>query len=339
MAALDPSGGVRRANGRRLRRGSAVLALMMAGSVLLPGGGSAAAFPAEPKKDDKREYAKLKKRADALSKEYRGELISLEQARKAAETAGLDAARLTAEAEQARTAVSRLAATSYMSGGLDELPIIADGDPGAAIRDATVVQHMARNNGLRIQNLQTLAARATQSQQAAKTKLDQVRKEIDDLESQRDRVKKLLAKYKPDEKKTSGGGGNGRPDGAGGSKSPIMGNSMTARMRTAMLAIDGRFGPFPAIGCARPGDPQDHGSGRACDFMESTAGRMPSASAQAHGDQVAAYVIANASRLGIKYVIWKQRIYDMRGSGGWKPMENRGGITQNHFDHVHVSVL
>ena len=30
---------------------------------------------------------------------------------------------------------------------------------------------------------------------------------------------------------------------------------------------------------------------------------------------------------------------DMRGSGGWRQMEDRGSITQNHYDHVHVSVL
>ncbi|WP_372509255.1 hypothetical protein [Actinomadura madurae] len=42
--------------------------------------------------------------------------------------------------------------------------------------------------------------------------------------------------------------------------------------------------------------------------------------------------------LGISYVIWKQRIWNVRG-GGWRPMEDRGSITQNHYDHVHISVL
>jgi len=110
-------------------------------------------------------------------------------------------------------------------------------------------------------------------------------------------------------------------------------------MRSLYLEIDQKFGAFPTIGCSRPGDPQDHGTGRACDFMESTGGRMPTASAQAHGDAVAKYVIDNASRVGLKYVIWKQRIWDVRSGNGWKAMSNRGSITANHFDHVHVSVL
>ncbi|MEO3828053.1 hypothetical protein [Actinomadura sp. B10D3] len=131
----------------------------------------------------------------------------------------------------------------------------------------------------------------------------------------------------------------GRPDGASGDRTPITGNMMTPTMRTVLLEIAGMFGPFPVIGCHRStGDPQDHGVGRACDFMESTGGRMPSAGAQRHGDQVAAYAVANARRLGISYVIWRQRIWNVRG-GGWRPMEDRGSITQNHYDHVHISVL
>ncbi|WP_239067704.1 hypothetical protein, partial [Actinomadura bangladeshensis] len=131
----------------------------------------------------------------------------------------------------------------------------------------------------------------------------------------------------------------GRPDGAAGDRTPITGNMMTPTMRTVLLEIAGMFGPFPVIGCYRStGDPQDHGDGRACDFMESTGGRTPSAGARRHGDQVARYAVANARRLGISYVIWRQHIWNVRG-GGWRPMADRGSITQNHYDHVHISVL
>ncbi|MFG2004695.1 coiled-coil domain-containing protein [Spirillospora sp. NPDC048911] len=339
MAAHDPLGRKRRfAGGPSLRRRCAALALVMAVSAALPPASSGAAgIPAKPK-DLKKEYAKLKKRADALNKEYRGELVSLDQAKKAAERAGLEADRLTRDFETARADLSRFAASSYMSGRFDTIPMVTSGDPRSAIRDMTVVEHLSRNTGRRIESLETLASQASRSRQAATAKLADVRKEIDDLEGQRARVKKLLAKYKP-ETPSGGSGTPGRPDGAPKTKSPLIGPSMTSRMRTLMLAIDGKYGPFPAIGCSRPGDPQDHGSGTACDFMESTGGKMPSSGARAHGDAVAQFVISNASRYGVKYVIWRQRIYDMRGSGGWKSMSDRGSITANHYDHVHVSVL
>jgi hypothetical protein len=56
----------------------------------------------------------------------------------------------------------------------------------------------------------------------------------------------------------------------------------------------------------------------------------------AKGNAVAQYVIENAARFNVEYVIWKQRIYVIGGSG-WKPMADRGSPTANHMDHVHVS--
>ncbi|MBE1535955.1 DUF4200 domain-containing protein [Actinomadura algeriensis] len=345
MAALDPPGGTERPSRGRptaRRARTRALAIALALGVTAVPSARAAAVPAAPD-DPAAKYEKLKKRADKLSKEYRGGLVALEDAEKAAEEARAAADEASGDYDAARASVATVASTAYMTGRYEAIPIVTDGDPTAALRAASGLEHISRNNGRRVQNLEALDAKAEQAREKAEAKLEKVEKEIEDLESQRERVKKLLAKYKPETPTTSAGSGSGsgnsRPDGASGTKSPITGNSMTARMRTVLQEVDAKFGPFPTIGCMRPGDPQDHGSGNACDFMESTGGQMPSASASAHGDQVAQYVIDNAGRLGIKYVIWKQRIYDMRGSGGWSQMEDRGSVTQNHYDHVHVSVL
>ncbi|MFH0395697.1 LysM peptidoglycan-binding domain-containing protein [Streptococcus sp. A34] len=84
----------------------------------------------------------------------------------------------------------------------------------------------------------------------------------------------------------------------------------------------------------RPGDPQDHGKGLAIDFM------VPVSSAL--GDQVADYAIANMGARNISYIIWKQRFYSPYPSiygpaYTWNLMPDRGSITENHYDHVHVS--
>ncbi|GAA3244303.1 hypothetical protein GCM10017691_50180 [Pseudonocardia petroleophila] len=68
----------------------------------------------------------------------------------------------------------------------------------------------------------------------------------------------------------------------------------------------------------------DHPSGKAIDFMVDSA----------TGDGLAACALRNMDSLGISYVIWEQRI---NYGSGWEPMEDRGGVTANHFDHVHVS--
>jgi hypothetical protein len=92
-----------------------------------------------------------------------------------------------------------------------------------------------------------------------------------------------------------------------------------------------------AVGCYRSGSSGEHPLGRACDFMMSSGGSMPTPDMQAMGDSIAAWAIKNGSKLGVKYVIWRQRIYNL-GSPGWRGMSNRGGITANHYDHVHLSM-
>ena len=71
--------------------------------------------------------------------------------------------------------------------------------------------------------------------------------------------------------------------------------------------------------------------------MLSSGGVLPSSAEIALGNEIAAWAIKNGGRLGVKYVIYRQRIYNL-AFPGWRPMENRGGITANHFDHVHISM-
>ena len=85
----------------------------------------------------------------------------------------------------------------------------------------------------------------------------------------------------------------------------------------------------------RPGDSGDHGKGLAIDFM------VPVSSAL--GDQIAEYAARNMASRGINYIIWKQRFYAPYDSKygpayTWNPMPDRGSVTENHYDHVHVSM-
>lgn len=84
----------------------------------------------------------------------------------------------------------------------------------------------------------------------------------------------------------------------------------------------------------RAGSNDDHGKGLAVDFM------VPVSSAL--GDQVAQDAINNMSSRGISYIIWKQQFYapfdSIYGPAyTWNPMPDRGSVTENHYDHVHVS--
>ena len=84
----------------------------------------------------------------------------------------------------------------------------------------------------------------------------------------------------------------------------------------------------------RPGDSGDHGKGLAIDFMVPESSEL--------GDKIAEYAIQNMASRGINYIIWKQRFYapvnNIYGPANtWNEMPDRGSVTENHYDHVHVS--
>jgi uncharacterized protein YraI len=73
----------------------------------------------------------------------------------------------------------------------------------------------------------------------------------------------------------------------------------------------------------------EHGEGRAIDIM--ITGET--------GWAVADFLRANYASLGIEYILYSQHIWSVERSGeGWRAMSDRGSVTANHYDHVHVTV-
>jgi hypothetical protein len=91
-----------------------------------------------------------------------------------------------------------------------------------------------------------------------------------------------------------------------------------------------------ATGACQPSTYEGHhpSADRAIDtLMSEEYGTLP-ADDNALGDAHAEFALSHMAEFGIWYVIWRQRYND---GSGWDPMEDRGSITQNHYDHVHVS--
>lgn len=79
----------------------------------------------------------------------------------------------------------------------------------------------------------------------------------------------------------------------------------------------------------RPDSDVEHPSGRAVDIMITN---------NSTGWAIANYVRANAGSFGVTEVIFDQKIWTtQRASEGWRSMSDRGSVTANHRDHVHVS--
>ena len=99
-------------------------------------------------------------------------------------------------------------------------------------------------------------------------------------------------------------------------------NNDAARLCTA---VQKTFG-VSSIGGYRP-NAGEHSTGQALDLMISS---------RSQGDAVAAFVQANVATYDVKDLIWRQRYWAPGRS--WRIMEDRGSPTQNHMDHVHVTV-
>ena len=116
-------------------------------------------------------------------------------------------------------------------------------------------------------------------------------------------------------------------------------NGLTDHAKKMKVALAKKFG-ITSFSMYRTGDDDGtghgHGTGMSVDFM------VPVSSAQ--GDQLAEYLTKNMNELGVYYIIWKQRFYmpqfNIYGPANtWNLMPDRGGVTANHYDHVHVSFV
>lgn len=95
-------------------------------------------------------------------------------------------------------------------------------------------------------------------------------------------------------------------------------------------------GGLKLISGKRNGDPQGHGNGSAIDVSNVPGGsKQGSSEMEAFAEAMRAAGKAGDPNIG--YVIYRQRIASARDGWAWRPMEDRGSNTQNHYDHVHVS--
>jgi hypothetical protein len=91
--------------------------------------------------------------------------------------------------------------------------------------------------------------------------------------------------------------------------------------------------------CYRSGGGGDHPLGKACDFSANASTFVDARATGAdktYGDNLAAWALANAKNLGIKYVIWYKRIW--QPSSGWKSYGGDGTPAGDHYNHVHISM-
>ena len=100
---------------------------------------------------------------------------------------------------------------------------------------------------------------------------------------------------------------------------------VSANIKKVHAAVCAAFPEIRTYGTFRSDG--EHAQGIAVDIMVSGA----------RGYQVRDFVLKHYRELCVHYIIYSQHIW-MTERQYWKPMENRGSPTANHYDHVHVTV-
>ncbi|WP_017572044.1 coiled-coil domain-containing protein [Nocardiopsis halotolerans] len=302
----------------------AALATAMLGTLLFLPQGTAAAVP-PPREPES--MSDLQARADALSEEYNGELRDMEGVIAEAEQAQERADGTREDVEEARDQVRALAVATYTSSGLGlAMSLFVEAEPDEVVDRAVVIDYLSTSNQDKIERLQAALERDETARENAEEQLLEAEEDLEELEGRREEVQRMIADHPV------------QPMGG-----PLNITPRTEQMRELVIDEFGEGADVGGVGCYRAVGGWvvgEHPKGRACDFMLDPNGTMPSQEQIDRGYAIAEWAQANADRLGIMYIIYRQKIWDIRrGDEGWRAMADRGDITQNHFDHVHISMF
>jgi len=121
-------------------------------------------------------------------------------------------------------------------------------------------------------------------------------------------------------------------------KDPTTSGCLTPRTLHALQEVR-KAGFTRYVACWRQATWGEHPLGRACDFAAHPTGFLDAPATgddKAYGDRLAAWLLANADRLAVLYVIWYRQIW--LPATGWRTYHGDGTPAGDHLNHVHLSV-
>ncbi|GAA3346263.1 hypothetical protein GCM10020358_56620 [Amorphoplanes nipponensis] len=350
---------------RRLATALAVLVATSGLALAAPQPASAAprplAAPGDSGDDGEGGSQTLIKQLEAASKGFVEAKEALDRSKKRQQELTAKLKQIDTELGPRQAALDDIVGKSYRTGRLGAMTALITADSTRSMLD-------------RAQTLETIAVkqdRALRDLKDSKAKQEQAKAAIDAAISDQQRQLTVMAKRKSqaenalkvanaangssgsssDDGGSTGGGGSSslaapaprNSDGSLPSEScsvndPTTSGCITPRTLHAMQEAkkDG-FNHF--IACFRHQNSGEHPKGRACDWAADKGGFGGDATGASkdYGNRLANYFIANASRLGVLYVIWYRRIW--LPSSGWKSYSGAGGDpSSDHTNHVHLSM-
>jgi hypothetical protein len=335
----------------RARRRVRLLLLTVFTVLLTLVGGAPAAF-ADPGTDAEGGTQAMREQLEAAARTYYDAkaLLDASQTRQAQLVAQLrdselSLARLTAE-------VGTVAAARFKGAQIGMLNglITGEGDPATLLQGAAVADYLVWRDDAYLRLYRTTREQAEEQQKQLDTELQVQAQQLAALDqSKRDAEKALAsvggmvsagytgptASAQPAPRNADGTFPRESctvtdPTGTGGCVSPRMYHALNE----ARLA-----GFTHYVACWRSGDWGEHPIGMACDFAADPNGfgGVATGDSRDYGNRLAAWAVANAGALGVRYVIWYRQIW-FPGTG-WGSYNSYGDPATEHTNHVHLSMI
>jgi len=254
-----------------------------------------------------------------------------------------------ADLEKLMGEVGTVSAAAYRGSRLGTFSAMLNSEsPDAFLRAATTVDYLARRDDRLLHDLHETNKRLAQQKQQLEDEIKLQQQQLAEMEKRKNDASKALAAY--------GGGAAGgfvagaplakpaprNPDGSFSKEKcaaddPTTTGCITNRTLHALQEAK-IFGFTRYAACFRHQSWGEHPLGRACDFSASVSGfgGIAVGGDKLYGDRLAGWLMANASRLGVLYIIWYRQIW-FPGLG-WRVYHSGSDPASSHRNHVHLSV-
>ncbi|MGW3606294.1 coiled-coil domain-containing protein [Micromonospora sp. NPDC005161] len=335
-----------------LRRWLTPVVAVLAALTVLAGPVPAFAAPSTPTPSGHEEDDEPRLLSDVIesrNRDYSKAKANLAKSQKRQLELAMEGKRAQGELDALAPQVSQIAAQSYRTGRIGAVAMLLDNNsPDSFVQRAGALDELSMINAARLAEVNAVKNRAEQARPALDAEVRKQQKFTNDMARQKREAEKALSLV----------GGQGFTGGLVSATSPVAriapGRTSDGDWRPEScsekdLTTSGcvtpralhmykevkRAGFNRFVGCYRSGGPWEHPKGRACDWSLQKSGFRSwyNNDTRMYGNNLAAFLLRNADRLGIYYVIWNRQIWFP--ATGWKSYSG----PSNHTDHVPVSLL
>lgn len=248
--------------------------------------------------------------------------------------------------------IGEVASTAYRTGRVGPVMVLLNSNsPDEFIQRAQGLDLIAQRDDRKLRELNQAREQAARAKLAIDAEVAQQKKQLLIMDKQKKEAERALALVggkstggfvvatSPVARQAPRNSDGSWPPQSCSQKDPTTSGCVTPRTLHALNEAK-RAGFTRFVSCFRSGGPFEHPKGRACDFSPQKNGFGGDATGEAkiYGNNLTAFLVRNADKLGILYVIWYRQIW--LPATGWKSYRGAfGDPSSDHTNHVHLSLL